>query len=209
MEIEIGTKNVDIEKLRKGKNPEQKKVISYFLDNERCCFGEKVTDKEIDEIVQAKTNELSKNMVFGRLGIAEEHVTALAPVQFKGYVIDNAFVKKGKDGVFRSSRYQVSWLFFSNEQVYFYQKTFSLIDDSKKENIEEYFYKDITSFSSLINTEQYSVYDKNGEIVAHGSLDSQYFALTVPGEKMLCATGIGCDNVIRGMKELLREKKNE
>lgn len=202
--------HIDVSELKKGKSKEQQKVIEYFLDNERCCFGNKVTDQEIDEIVRNKKNSINKQMVINKLGVEEEDVNIIPPVLFHGYIFKDSFVKQGKDDAYRTSRYQVSWLLFSKEQVYFYQNTYNLIDNAKDEKTEEYFYKDITSFSSMTNTETFPIYDKKGDKVQEGTLDTHKFALTVPGEKMFCALGTGevYDDIIKGMKALLREKKN-
>ena len=79
-----------------------------------------------------------------------------------------------------------------------------MTDDSKKENTEEYFYKDITNFSTTTVSVEYN--DNKGR---KQTQDLSKFAIVVPGDKMYCAIG-GSEDVersIQAMKQKLREKK--
>ena len=129
----------------------------------------------------------------------------IEPVHFGGYLFDKYFLsKQGDDGKWRSSKYQVSWLFFSVNQVFLYQYTFNMDEDGKKESTEEYFYKDITSFSASSDTVETNVY---GDFV---SIDSNRFTITVPGDKLYCSLEQSdyTEQAIQGMRSLLRDKKN-
>lgn len=120
----------------------------------------------------------------------------------------------GKDRVWRSSAYQISWIFFSDTQVYVYQYTFNMDEDGKKEATEEYFYKDITNFSTVSDSVEKEVVDKvscTGKTTyVRKSVDSNRFALVVPGDKFYCSMEQSdyTERAIQGMKAKLREKKS-
>lgn len=101
-------------------------------------------------------------------------------------------------------------MFFSATQVYLYQNTFNMDEDGKKESTEEYFYKDITNFSTSSDTVETPFYDKETGKDILKNVDSNRFAITVPGDKFYCSLEQNeyTENAIRGMKSMLREKKN-
>lgn len=146
-----------------------------------------------------------------KIGLDEDELKELEPVHFEGFLFDkNSLSKQGDDNKWRSSKYQVSWLFFSTTQLFLYQYTFNMDEDGKKEATEEYFYKDITNFSTSSDTIETSVYNKQTNINEIVNVDSNRFAITVPGDKFYCSLEQTdyTEGAIRGMKSLLRDKKN-
>ncbi len=87
-------------------------------------------------------------------------------------------------------------------------------EDGKKESTEEYFYKDITNFSTSSDTIEKEVLDKincKGEAVyTRKNVDSNRFAIVVPGDKFYCSMEQSdyTERAIQGMKAKLREKKS-
>ena len=205
----------DIKKLCKGRTEEQKKVIKYFLGS-GCLFGG-MSDDEYEAMVQAKAKSMDfKQRALNKIGLELEQVSVIDPVHFEGYLFDdrNAYAKWGKDRKWRSSKYQISWIFFSETQVYVYQYTFNMDEDGKEERTEEYFYQDITNFSDTsdtvekLNLEKISC--KGESIYSRKNVDSNRFALVVPGDKFYCSMEQNeyTHNAIQGIKSLLRNKKN-
>lgn len=198
-----------IKELCKGKTDEQKKVIRYFV-REGCLSGT-MSDAEYDSLINSMATSMNfMQKALDKHGIDIDQVKEIPPVHFEGYVFDNkSYAKKGKDNLWRSSKYQITWIFFGDTQVYFYQYTFNLDETTKKEATDEYFYKDIVNFSASSNTEEIVEYDKAGEKKLR-SVDSNIFQLVVPGDKLTCALQLNdeTENVIKGMKNKLREKKN-
>lgn len=195
-----------------GRTEDQKAVIRYFCNEEACLSKKPMTDAEYDAMVKAI---LSKNdyraKALAKIGLDEDQVKEIEPVHFEGFQFDkNSFSKQGKDGKYRSSKYQVSWLFFSATQVYLYQNTFNLDEDGKKESTEEYFYKDITNFSTSTDTVETPMFDKKENKTILKNVDSNRFALVVPGDKFYCSMEQNdyTESAIQGMKAMLREKKN-
>ena len=185
----------------KGKTPEQKEVIRYFLVDG--CMRKKMSDAEYDAFVAQAIPDLRKRGM-DKIGLDEDQLKEIEPVHFEGFVFDkDSYIKKGEDNLWRSSKYEVSWLFFSDTQVYLYKKTMSLDEKKEKERTEEYFYKDITNFSTLSESK---TIERDGETI---QVDTTEFRLVVPGDSFLCAMDQNeyTEGAIQGMKAKLREKK--
>lgn len=195
-------------KLKKRDN-DQKKVIRYFLNDG--CGSKRISDQEYDSMVDAALAKFDfKKRALGKIGLDESELQEIAPVNFGGYRYEKAYGRQGSDNLWRSSCYQISWLFFSANQVYMYQYTLNMDCDEKRETTEEYFYKDITNFSTSTDTEEVRVYDKKAKRDTLTNVDITRFALVVPGDKMWCAINQNEANErpVQGMKAKLREKKN-
>jgi len=201
----------EVKERYKNRSDEQKNVIRYFCVDG--CFAKIMSDQEYDSLIKShltKTNFKQKGL--SKVGLDESELKEIDPVTFEGYLFDakKTFAKRGKDGVWRSSAYQVSWLFFSATQVYLYQNTLNLDEDGKKEITEEYFYKDITNFSTSSDTVETSYWDPKQKKYLLENVDSNRFALTVPGDKFYCSMEQNeyTERAIQAMKAKLREKKS-
>ena len=196
----------------KGRNKDQQDVIRYFCNDPGCLSKKPISDAEYDEMIKAvlSSNDY-KQKAINQIGLDESEIQEIEPVHFEGFVYDkNSFYKRGDDGKDRSSKYQVTWIFFSATQVYLYQNTFNMDEDGKKQRTEEYFYKDITNFSTISETEEVPQYDKKLDKDVLVNVNSTSFSLVVPGDKLLCSMEQNeyTENSIKGMKAMLREKKN-
>lgn len=205
----------EIKQLCKGRTSQQQKVIKYFCGTG--CLESSLSDQEYDQMVLARAREVGpKEKALSKIGLDESQVSEIAPVHFEGFLFDNkAFWKPGTDKKWRTTAYQVTWIFFSASQLYVWQYTFNMDDERKKEATEEYFYKDITNFSASSETEERSVYDKTtckGEPV-YLPKSSHYnrFAIIVPGDKFWCSMEQNdyTEKSIQGMKAMLRDKKEQ
>lgn len=200
--------------LLRGKTPEQKKVITYF--NATGCLSGKISDEAYDALVKQKLNSLNtKKRAIDKIGLDEDELKEIPPVYFHGWEYDAkpapTYSMVGKDGRSRASKYSATWLFFSSTQVYMYNIVFDMASDSKSERTEEYFYKDITNFSTSSDSiEVTSFTGCQGNTPVKKQSETSRFALIVPGDKFYCSTaGVSnVEQVIRAMKQKLREKKN-
>jgi hypothetical protein len=195
----------------KGRSAEQKQALRYFFNNG--CLQKKVSDGTYDGMVAARIKDLNaKSRAMAKIGLDESELREIDPVHFEGYHFDakKTYAKRGTDGKWRSSAYQISWLFFSSTQVYLYQYTFNMDEDGKKEATEEYFYKDITNFSTSSDTVETPYWDPKANKMMLENVDSNRFSLVVPGDKFYCAMEQSdyTERAIQGMKAKLREKKN-
>jgi hypothetical protein len=217
--------------LLKGRTNEQQSVIKYFK-KPNGCFSKNISDQEYDALVEKKVESMGiKQRALGKIGLDESQVNEIEPVHFENYYgvglnresnkdrywPAHLWVKRGIDGRLRTNAYQVSWLFFSDKQVYVYQYTLNLNEEGKNERTEEYFYKDITNFSTTSESaEQEEIVQKKGclgigakNTVTRRSLDTDRFALIVPGDKFFCelVKNDYSEGRIQAMKAKLREKK--
>lgn len=207
----------DLDSMLKGRTPEQQAVIKYFM-GDGGCMSKVMADSEYDEKVAAKVASLDiKQRALNQLGLDEDQVKEVEPVHFENWKFDttNSLAKLGKDNIWRSTSYQVTWIFFSAEQVYIYQYTLNMNEDGKKEQTEEYFYKDITNFSSSSESvEKEDVLVKTnckGEgTYERRIIETNVFKIVVPGDKLECSLKKNdyTDSAVQGMKAKLREKKN-
>lgn len=197
--------------LLKGKTAEQKKVIKYFHDSGCLAAITRMKDDEYDEMVLSKMNGLNlKKRALGKIGLDEDQLKEIPPVFLHGYEFDKADSRVGSDDRLRSSKYSATWLFFSDNQVYMYTYVMDMTSDSKQERTEEYFYKDITNFSTSDETvDANRITGCTGNGVKKISREYSRFALVVPGDKFYCSTsGVpNAEQSVRGMKQKLREKK--
>ena len=210
------TDKKQLAKYLKGKTPEQKKVIKYFVGMDGGCLSKGMADSEYDAMVMAAVDALNlKARALDKIGLDESEVNEIAPVNFSSYCYDgNVFTRVGKsDDYIRSSAYQVSWIFFSATQVYLYQYTLNMDDNSKKETTEEYFYKDVVNFNTASETKDVVKQKTNclgGVKNEHVNREYERFSIIVPGDKFYCSLRKTdeIEAAIKGMKALLREKKN-
>lgn len=196
-----------IKKFKDGKTETQIKVIDYFTKTGGCgCMGKTIKDDEYLKLVHNQRDSLkTKERAFSKIGLDVDQVKEIPPVTFEGFRFKDAWAKKTAKGSWVSSSYQVAWLFFSDSQVYIYQHTFHMDEDKKSERTDEFFYKDVTSFSTTSESEKArAIGDKEIDV------ENNMLAMVVPGDKfMIALSGVeGSEAVIQAMKQKLREKKS-
>ena len=204
--------------MKDGKTPEQKKVIDYFMGGGG-CFSKTMKDSDYDQMVEEKLRSINfKQRALEVLAIDPEQINEIDPVHFEGFDFEDGpdhpvLVKKGNDDLWRSSAYEITWIFFSDTQIYVYQYKFYMESDAKEESTREYFYKDITNFNSEYNTKERAIPKTNcmGAVsIERKTVDFTAFSLTVPNARLSCSMVQNdyTDRAIQGMKAKLREKKN-
>lgn len=174
----------------------------------------RITDADYDSLVADTIKQSNfKQKALAKIGLDESQVTEIEPVTFEGWLFGKksnvGWAKYGQDNKMRSSAYQISWLFFSSTQVYIYQNAIHFDKDDKKVATEEYFYKDITNFSTTTDTEEQNEWNNILKKWEVKNVDSNKFAITVPGDKFYCSMEQNdyTERAIQGMKAKLREKK--
>lgn len=197
-------------RLKKGANADQKVAINYFLP-EKGCIGlfTKVKDETYDTIVKnlvASSNSYQR--AINKIGLDEDELKEIPPVTLYGYEdTKDALTRTTRDGYFRSDRYAITHVFFSATQVYMYKLVLSTTSNERKERTEEYFYKDITNFSTSDETVETWEYKGCNPMPTKTSVNTQQFSLIVPGDKFSCFTTGDIEQQVRAMKGKLREKK--
>jgi hypothetical protein len=121
-------------------------AICYFIDKSK--LKKIISDSELDQVCENMIRDL-KTEALNKLSVDEDEVREANHIQVSNY--DNShktpgvLYKQGKDGVWRSSQYEVALLFFSRDLVHCFVRKFSIIKDEHHDSIEEYFYRDIVS----------------------------------------------------------------
>jgi len=213
--VDAAAKKAEMNHRLKGRTPEQQAIIKYFY-GAKGCFSKGMSDEEYESKVMEKAKSMDfKQKGLDKIGLDESQVSEVAPIHFEDYLFDDkkAYARRGKDNVWRSSAYQVTWIFFSSTQVYVYKYTFNMDEDGKKEDTQEYFYKDITNFSTASETVEKEVPGKTSctgktEYV-RTSVETNRFMVSAMGDKFYCAVKQNdyTEKAIQGMKAKLREKK--
>lgn len=201
-----------LKNLIKNRPQQQQDVIKYFF-GKGGFLTKRITDPEYDSIVNNTINQSDfKQKALDKIGLDETEVKEIEPVHFQNWLFGKNnnvnWGKYGADNKPRSSAYQISWL-FSSSQVYIYKNTTHFDKDDKKVVTEEYFYKDITSFSTVTDTVEQSFWNNNLKKYELKNVDSTSFAITVPGDKFYCSMEQNdyTERAVQGMKAKLREKK--
>jgi|SRR5699024_213165 len=146
-----------------------------------------------------------------KLGLDEEQVSLIEPIIISGplyrRIASSYYVRKGNDDFTRSSNYEAVVLYFSENQVFAYQKSYSIINKDFEESTDEYFYKDIVSIRTSKRT--FDLEDKKDDEPV--SVQIEEFKLTTTGGTSISSTIWQSNKVnqqIKAMQALLREKKN-
>lgn len=205
--------------LMRGKNSEQQAIIKFFYGAKGGCMSSGMTVQQYQEKVNARLSTLNtKQMALKKLGIDEDEVREIEPVSFEGYCFtdksDN-LVARASANTWVSSDYQITWLFFGEKELFVYQHSFSMINDSKRENTLQYFYQDVTNFAAASDTHQKWVSEPKGGCSGGNeyrqvSTDVDEFRIVVPGDVLNCSMTPtdNTDSAIRAMRNKLREMKN-
>lgn len=165
------------------------------------------TDQEIDAAAENQLKDM-KSRAIKKLGLDETEVNEIAPISFSGYKYSGNGLQwqVGKDGRFRTNRYEAVMFLFSENEVHCYSYEFSLTDSSsQRESTDVYFYQDIVSVSTQTDGTQASV--GNGK---SSKFDYEYFKLTTTGGTSITASVLNVDDAqrsINGMRSLLKAKK--
>lgn len=220
---------VSLVELMKDKNDAEKKAIRYFYGiAEGGCFSKKyVTDDEYLSLVadQVGSLESRKAQALKKLGLDEDQVQEIPPVGFQGFAflagelkgIERDNVRFTENGKVVTATKELTWLFFGDEQIFVYKARVDMVDHAlRSEKTQEYFYKDVTAFSTESDShkEKVPVFTKGcgSSTVEYKdrAVESEKFRIVVPGEVFTTAISPEDDNEskISAMKQKLREKKN-
>lgn len=212
-----------------GKTKEQKKVIDFFSDFYGVPSGclKKLTKMKIDEyerMVMERCNALNiKQRALDRIGLDESQISEINPITLHSYVystkkgLEEGILLKIVDNAAVTSKYEVTWLFFSQEQIYAYSLIFDMISDEIFEDVQEFFYTDITCFETSNHLVENIRVDLKGCLKTKGCLNATIkdnymvdsFKITVPGKNYSVAMRNSGNQFssIQAAKAMLREKK--
>lgn len=150
---------IALENLKRGKSDEQKDCIDFLYNDGGCGCGKKMflkyTMESYEQLVANKLLNLNlRQRAINKIGLDEDEISEIPPIVLSGYVYEansssDTVLVHAEQGRAVSSRFNVSWIFFSKTQLYAYSYTFDTISDNTYEKTQDFFYQDITCFTTL------------------------------------------------------------
>lgn len=228
---ELAAEEAALKMLKKGRTPEQKRVYDFFLGDSGCLkAGRKVTLEEYLQMVQARCDSLDlRSRALAKIGLDESEIQEIEPIVLASFEYDEKDDEcyiRFRNGTAISNQYSVTWIFFSRQQMYTYNFTFSMTHDDTWESTNDFFYGDITCFTTqhnLVEDRKYSINKgclsgcmKNGckgclggtnVIMNHYVVDM--LKITVPGKEysVYMRNSSTIEQSLQAAKAMLREKK--
>lgn len=214
-----------IEGLKKGKTPEQKSVIDFFFNvgkNGGCggCLSKSsgLTMDDYINLVQSKCNALdTKHRAIARIGLDESEIQEIAPIVLASFVYDDDdnLLIKVENQVAVSSKYAITWIFFSSTQIYTYKYIFDTTSDNTWEFTNDFFYTDVTCLSTCravkekIDTYISKGCFTSGENIVKNNYIVDTFEIIVPGTsyKFSMRNNETFAQSMQAAKAMLRDKK--
>ena len=149
-----------------GKPEDQKKVVqylNYFLIDSTFWLlllftygigvvirhmNNLMTNDDFDKLLDSKSKEVASQIADRALkshGMDADEVKEIPPILAEDFNPKSRFSKLCSDLKFRASEYQMTYLMFSEKQMYSFRHTFDLTSADTDEQTNEFFYEDITS----------------------------------------------------------------
>ena len=200
---------------------EKKKAEGCFPKDKKGCFpkGRYISDEEYDVLVKDIVTRLDpkarglQKLVLDDSQIEKEIVFAnYAYRDFDDDADSSYYWKIGDDGRFRSSVYEVTYLFFTRDEIAAYKLILGSDWEKHDEQTSEYHYRDITAFSTkTLQKDIIKTDPKTAEKKKEYRTVQNVFQIIVPGDSFTVSLGNKPtseeEDTIQGMKSLLREKK--
>ena len=217
--LSASQKKAELAAMKLGKTDEQKDVIDYFMKDGGCgCLGgsSKLTTDAYLGLINNKCAALNlRERALAKIGLDESQISEIPPILMTSFVYKgDGLFKKYDNGMFVTSRYAVTWIFFSAEQMYTYKFVFNTTSDDTVETTNDIFYNDITNLRTVTEQEEYirplAGCGCVGKPQAEKMLYS-YSAFEVVGAgfdySYLMRTTDTIEQSIQAAKQMLREKK--
>ncbi len=211
-----------LERFKKGKTREQREIINFlYTDSNGCGCGNIVTSKmtieEYEQIVAKKLYNLDlRQRAIEKIGLDESEIEEIEPIPLSGYVFENKndiiLVKAVKDRAV-SSRFSVTWIFFSKTQMYTYTYTFETISDNVWETTRDYFYQDVTCMTMVQRVVEKIDVIKSGCLSTESVIKNNFLVdtleIVVPGASYSFSmrNNEDLERSLRAAKAMLRERK--
>ena len=211
-----------INALKKGKTPEQQRVIDFFFtDPNGGCLKKNNTSvytfEEYRNLVAKKCSDFNfRQKAIDKIGLDESQIQEIPPVMLSSFVFDNDVLIKTNNNEAVSSQYSVTWIFFSAMQMYTYQFIYDMTSDNTWEYTKDYFYTDITCFSTQRYVKEKiesslgsGCLSKNKESVNKSLYVIDRLEIIVPGSaySFSLRNSDTIEQSIQAAKAMIREKK--
>lgn len=211
-----------INTLKKGKNQEQKRVIDFFYspDDGGCLKKQSsnYTMEEYQKLVMDKCKSLNlQQRAMNKIGLDYSQIQEIPPVFLSAYHYNDECAVKIANHQAVSNLYSVSLIFFSATQIYTYQYIFDMMSDNTWEYTKDFFYSDVTCFStSTMVKEKIDInitkgcLKKGTESVSKNNYVVDTLEIIVPGATYSFAKrdSATVEQSIQAAKAMIREKKH-
>lgn len=219
---ENASKAAELAALKKGKSPEQKRVIDFFVGEATggCgCLGKNsgIVMDEYLKIVNDKVISYNlKAKAIAKIGLDESQISEIEPIMLSSFVYDNDCYYKFENNMVVTNQYSVTWIFFSAEQIYTYRFIFDTTSDNTWEYTKDFFYGDITCFSTTKKVKERIETGIAGcgclggkETVSKTLYYIDSFAIVAPGTEysVSMTDSPTMERSVQAAKAMLREKK--
>lgn len=233
-----------LEIMKRGKSTEQCKCIDYLYTPEEeaakgCgskkkkkkkggCLG-KNADWDMNDYlthVDMLVHKLNlKERAIAKIGLDESQISEIPPVALNSFVFRGDGIKAKSEetdveGIWRSvsNKYSVTWIFFSDTQIYTYNYLIDTTSDNVVESTRDFFYTDITCIRTEHEIEECIIERKEGcgcfkkkeSSYYHRNKEYDTLQITVPNDSyyFCCMTNDTIEQSIQAAKAMIREKKN-
>lgn len=175
----------------------------YLIYNQT---ADRPSDADFDHQVTIALGGL-RQQALRKLNLDESEVALIKPIIVGGKIYaGNTQVKRGKDGVYRTSDYEGVVIFFAEQELHAYKYQVSLVQSGRiGEDTDVYFYRDVVSVST--RSDQVEVQVDQARVPVH----LEKLRLTTSGGTNIeCSMGaaIGSsENEIQAARQLIRDKK--
>lgn len=211
------------EQLKKGKTEEQKKAIDFLYNpDDNGCLGclnklKSLNMSEYMAIVQRKCQSLDmRSRALQKIGLDPSQVQEIPPIVLSSFKFSdvNLDLVRIENNIAVSPQYSITWIFFSSTQMYTYQYIFDTTSDDTWEYTNDFFYTDITCFSTTHKlVEKIDIKPGKGCMPKETITKSHYVVdqleITVPGTNYWISLRDSetISQSIMAAKAMIREKK--
>ena len=232
MQTKVAAGAPNLKNMKLGKTYDQQRVIDFFNDpygdgKKKGCLSNKdsLSLVEYEKMIVDRCASLNiKQRAIARIALDESEISEINPISLHSYVYplfrenSKIFIKIANNTAV-TSRYEVTWLFFSQTQIYAYNIEFDMTSDEIIEDVQEFFYTDITCFETRNHLIENIRLDTSGCLkngakgCFNAAIKDNYvidsFRITVPGKDFSVSMRNSGNQFqsIQAAKAMLREKK--
>ena len=209
--------------LFKDRSDNEKEALKFFcgIPVGGCIVKKYLTGDAYMALLEAKKGNVDyKQKAIKKLGIDEDMAKEIDPIFFEGFLFEfpktDPFKQYHENKAY-SSMWELTWLFFGEEQVYVYNYSFDTTDAITQERTQEYFYSDITAFTTESRSDVSKVWVTKGSGCSSSkeykdkTTNFDIFKIVVPGEshKIAYPGTEEADQSVSAMKQKLRDMKRK
>lgn len=205
------------EALKRGKTKEQKKAIEFLFNLSGGCLNKSPSFHNMQEYI-AHVQGMCQNLnvqakAMQKIGLDPSQIQEIPPITFSSFIYDDDCLVRVDDNIAVSSQYSITCIFFSAEQMFTYKYIFDTTSDNTWEFTKDFFYTDITCFSTLHRVREKITADADGCLKVGGYTKHLFMddilEIIVPGTtySFSMRSNPTLEQSIQAAKAMLREKK--